>query len=40
MSQAEWLFVRVCGFVPLEVGGSAVPVHGTMLLSKQLVMLH
>ena len=40
MSQAELLLVRVRGFVPLVVGGSsAVPVHGTVLLRKQLVML-
>jgi len=36
----HWLLVRFCGFVPLVVGGfSAIPVHGTGLLSKQLVML-
>jgi len=38
--QAEGLFVRVCGFVPLAVGGSsAFLVQGTGLSSKQLMML-
>ena len=38
--QAEWLLVRVCGFLSPVVGGSsAIPVHSTELSSKQLVML-
>jgi hypothetical protein len=38
--QAEWLLVRVCGFVPLVVGGSsAILEHDTGLSSKQLKML-
>ena len=40
LKQAEWLLVRVCGFVPLVVGGSsAILEYGTEISSKQLVML-